>query len=133
MQKNKVKFIGIPRCPYCKKSLNYIVAWLYKTKGEYRCPKCSYGFIVKLSPLMYIFGIIAILLCALIAFITLNMGTFLKVGVFLTPCPYIFFELISPFFVYLVEPPIVKRKQSRETRYDENYVPIKRTNDENHK
>ena len=33
--------LRLPVCPNCGKRMNPLVAWLYKTKGEYCCPACG--------------------------------------------------------------------------------------------
>ena len=80
---------GLPVCPQCGKRMNPLVAWLYKTKGEYRCPQCGCCSNVLADPKAVGFGLaaIAIGLVVLLLFIFLGSVSVLA--------------LLSPFLVRL--------------------------------
>ena len=55
-----MQYFGVPICPYCKKRVNLIRTWSLKRQGEYKCPRCGGISNIYLSPLIYVFAVIAI-------------------------------------------------------------------------
>lgn len=55
-----MKYFGISSCPYCKKRVNLIRSWSLKRQGEYRCPRCGGISNIFLSPLIYVFALLAV-------------------------------------------------------------------------
>ncbi|MDO4459675.1 MAG: hypothetical protein Q4C42_06290 [Clostridia bacterium] len=113
-----MQLIGIPVCPYCRKSVNLIRVWTLKKHGEYRCPKCKGISNIYLSPLTYVFALIAIAAGVLIYFFenfitdTLGLQTLLHVFI-----PFAAFFLISLFMVYLERPVIRRVRKTTDGRY----------------
>lgn len=109
-----MKYLGIPKCPYCKKRINIIRVWRLKKRGEYICPRCKGISNIFHSPFIYA---LALLCCAsgfLIYFFekyitnTVDLTTVLKVLI-----PFVVFYLLSLFMVYL-EKPVIKKVFRRE-------------------
>ena len=55
-----MQYFGIPTCPYCKKHVNLVRTWRLKREGEYKCPRCGGISNIYLSPLVYVFAVLAI-------------------------------------------------------------------------
>ena len=55
-----MRYFGVPTCPYCKKRVNLIRTWRLKREGEYKCPRCGGISNIYLSPLVYVFSVLAI-------------------------------------------------------------------------
>ena len=55
-----MQYFGVPTCPYCKKRVNLIRTWSLKRQGEYRCPRCGGISNIYLSPLVYVFALVAV-------------------------------------------------------------------------
>ena len=108
-----MQYFGIPTCPYCRKHVNLIRTWRLKREGEYKCPRCGGISNIYLSPLVYVFSVLAI--CAGVCIYFFHKFVFDAIGLF--PCLQIFFFL-SLFTVYLKRPVIrrVQREAPRETR-----------------
>ena len=106
-----MQYFGIPTCPYCRKRVNLIRTWKLKREGEYKCPRCGGISNVYLSPLVYVFSVIAI--CAGVCiyffhkFVLDDIGLFTCLYVFI---PFALFFLLSLFTVYLKRP-VIKRVQ----------------------
>lgn len=106
-----MQYFGIPTCPYCKKRVNLIRTWKLKREGEYKCPRCGGISNIFLSPLVYVFSVIAI--CAGVCiyffhkFVLDDIGLFTCFYIFV---PFILFFLLSLFTVYLKKP-VIKRVQ----------------------
>ena len=106
-----MRYFGVPTCPYCKKRVNLIRTWRLKREGEYKCPRCGGISNIYLSPLVYVFSVLAI--CAGICIYFFHK--FVLNDIELYTCVYIFipfavFYLLSLFTVYL-ERPVIKRVQ----------------------
>ena len=54
-----MQYFGIPTCPYCKKHVNLVRTWRLKREGEYKCPRCGGISNIYLSPLVYVFAVLA--------------------------------------------------------------------------
>lgn len=113
-----MKYIGIPTCPYCKKSVNIVRVWSLKKHGEYMCPRCKGFSNIYLSPLVYLFAVIAIALGFLTyffaKFITDNLSFMTPVQVIL---PFIGFFILSLFMVYLEKPVIRRIRKTNDGRF----------------
>lgn len=111
-------YFGIPTCPYCKKRVNLIRVWSLKKHGEFMCPRCKGISNIYLSPLVYVFAILAIAAGFLIYFFhkfildTVSLKTPLLVLI-----PFVLFFLLSLFFVYLKEPIIKKVRRTPDGRF----------------
>lgn len=109
-----MQYFGVPVCPYCKKRVNLIRTWSLKRQGEYKCPRCQGISNIYLSPLIYVFAVIAIFASGAIFFFhhyildDTNLSTVLQVFI-----PFALFFLISLFQVYL-EKPVIKRVSREE-------------------
>ena len=104
-----MRYFGIPTCPYCKKRVNLIRTWSLKRQGEYRCPRCGGIANIYLSPLVFVFALIAVFAGVAIYFFhkfildDIALDTCLQVVV-----PFALFFLLSLFMVYL-EKPVIKK------------------------
>lgn len=104
-----MQYFGVPRCPYCKKRVNLIRTWSLKRQGEYRCPRCGGISNIFLSPLVYVFALLAVFCGGAVYF----FHRFILDDVDLTTClqvliPFAVFFLLSLFMVYLAKPVIKK-------------------------
>ena len=104
-----MQYFGVPRCPYCKKRVNLIRTWSLKRQGEYQCPRCGGISNIFLSPLVYVFALLAVFSGGAIYF----FHRFVLDDVGLTTCfqvllPFVVFFLLSLFLVYLAKP-VIKR------------------------
>ena len=72
-----MQYFGVPKCPYCKKRVNFIRTWSLKRQGEYQCPRCGGISNIFLSPLVYVFALLAVFSGAAVyffhKFISLNL------------------------------------------------------------
>ena len=104
-----MRYFGIPTCPYCKKRVNLIRTWSLKRQGEYRCPRCGGIANIYLSPLVFVFALIAVFAGVAIYFFhkfildDIALDTCLQVLV-----PFALFFLLILFMVYL-EKPVIKK------------------------
>ena len=109
-----MQYFGVPICPYCKKRVNLIRTWSLKRQGEYKCPRCGGISNIYLSPLIYVFAVIAIFAGGAIYFFhkfildDVSLSTVLQVII-----PFIVFFLLSLFQVYLAKP-VIKRVSREE-------------------
>ncbi len=122
-----MRYFGIPVCPYCKKRVNLIRTWSLKKQGEYRCPRCGGISNVFLSPLIYIFAVLAIFSSVALFFFhrfmldDVSLKTVVQVFI-----PFAAFFFLSLFMVYLAKP-VIKRAvrrdngRKRESRRDDYY------------
>ncbi len=113
-----MQLIGVPICPYCHKRVNMIRVWNLKKHGEYRCPRCRGISNIYLSPLIYVFALIAIAAGFLVyffaRFITESLGLMTILYVFI---PFAAFFLLSLFMVYLEKPEIKRVRKTTDGRY----------------
>ncbi len=119
-----MKYFGVPRCPYCRKRVNLIRTWSIKRQGEYQCPRCGGISNIYLSPLIYVFALLAVFSGGALYFFhkfvldDVDLSTIWQVAI-----PFLCFFLISLFMVYLEKPVIKKvpktekgrRRAARET------------------
>lgn len=104
-----MKYFGIPTCPYCRKRVNLIRTWSLKRQGEYQCPRCAGISNIFLSPLIYVFALLAIFSGGALYFFhkfvldDVSLETIVQVLV-----PFAGFFLLSLFMVYL-EKPVIKK------------------------
>ncbi len=104
-----MKYFGVPTCPYCKKRVNIIRTWSLKRQGEYKCPRCGGISNIFLSPLIYVFALLAVFAGGALYFfhkfilddITLSIVAQVII-------PFAAFFLLSLFMVYL-EKPVIKK------------------------
>lgn len=117
-----MKYFGVASCPYCKKRVNLLRTWSLKRQGEYQCPRCNGISNIFLSPLIYVFALLAIFSGGAVYFFhkfILDDVTLSTVGQVLLP--FVIFFLLSLFMVHLEKPVIKKmtpaeiaRKQRKE-------------------
>lgn len=95
-----------PKCPYCGEKLNYAKTWALKCRGEYICPKCGGLSNVRLDPMLYRVGVLALLAGAGFFAAGWLSQTFASIlwSVSGTILPVAMFFLISVFFVRLRKP-----------------------------
>ena len=110
-----MQYFGVPRCPYCKKRVNLIRTWSLKRQGEYQCPRCGGISNIYLSPLIYVFALLAVFSAGAVYF----FHKFILNDVDLTTCfqvilPFVVFFLLSLFMVYLAKP-VIKRVSREES------------------
>ena len=109
----KMRYFGVPTCPYCKKRVNLVRTWSLKRQGEYQCPRCGGISNIYLSPLIYVLALLAISAGGVIYFFhkfildDIELKTALYVFI-----PFVFFFLFSLFMVYLEKPVIKKVSKS---------------------
>lgn len=117
-----MRYFGIPTCPYCRKRVNLIRAWSLKKHGEFLCPRCKGISNIYLSPLVYVFAILAVAAGFLIYFFQkFILDTVSYMTAVYVLIPFAVFFLLSPFFVYLEKPVIKKVKRTPDGRFfDEN-------------
>lgn len=112
-----MQYFGVPTCPYCKKRVNLIRTWSLKRQGEYKCPRCGGISNIFLSPLVYVFAVIAALFGGITYFFhkfildDISLSTILQVFL-----PFAVFFLLSLFLVYLKKPVIKKVPKSQVER-----------------
>ena len=109
-----MQYFGVPTCPYCKKRVNLIRTWSLKRQGEYQCPRCGGISNIFLSPLVYVFALLAVFSGGAVYF----FHKFILDDVGLTTClqvliPFVLFFLLSLFMVYLAKP-VIKRVSREE-------------------
>lgn len=108
-----MQYFSVPICPYCKKRVNVIRTWSLKKEGEYRCPRCQGISNIFLSPLIYVFALVAVFAGAAIfffhRFILNDVNPSIIIQIIL---PFAVFFLLSLFMVNLQKPVI--KKVSRE-------------------
>ena len=109
-----MQYFGVPTCPYCKKRVNLIRTWSLKRQGEYQCPRCGCISNIFLSPLVYVFALLAVFSGGAVYF----FHKFILDDVGLTTClqvliPFVLFFLLSLFMVYLAKP-VIKRVSREE-------------------
>lgn len=119
-----MQYFGVPRCPYCNKRVNLIRTWSLKKQGEYKCPRCEGISNIFLSPLIYVFAVIAIFTGGAIfffhRFVMDDVGLMTAVQVLL---PFAFFFFLSLFTVYLKKPVINKAGKSNTKKRAQNSAP----------
>lgn len=122
-----MQYFGVPTCPYCKKRVNLIRTWRLKREGEYKCPRCGGISNIYLSPLVYVFSVLAI--CAGVCIYFFHKYVLDDIELF--TCLYVFvpfaiFFLLSLFTVYLKKPVIKSVQRPSEKKKQ----PVRRQNDE---
>lgn len=104
-----MQYFGVPTCPYCKKRVNLIRTWSLKRQGEYQCPRCGGISNIFLSPLIYVFALLAVFAGGAVYFFhkfildDISLSTVLQVLI-----PFAVFFFLSLFMVYLAKPIIKK-------------------------
>ena len=125
-----MQYFGIPTCPYCKKKVNIIRTWRLKREGEYKCPRCGGISNIYLSPLVYVFSVLAIFagICIYFfhKFVLDDIGLFTCFYIFV---PFVLFFFISLFTVYLKRP-VIKRVQQRAPAERRSAPPARRRRDD---
>ncbi len=105
-----MKKFGKTECPYCGRKVGFAGAWILKTQGEYRCPKCGGISNIVLNKRLYIIAAVAAVLSAILLLVEVlfvpqfSIGSVISVG-----APFVLFFFVSPFFVRLVKPVVRKR------------------------
>lgn len=122
-----MKYFGVASCPYCKKRVNLLRTWSLKRQGEYQCPRCNGISNIFLSPLIYVFALLAVFSGGAVYFFhkfILDDVTLSTVGQVLLP--FAVFFLLSLFMVHLEKPVIKKmtpaeiaRKQRKERNQEQ--------------
>lgn len=126
-----MQYFGVPKCPYCKKRVNLIRTWSLKRQGEYKCPRCGGISNIFLSPLIYVFALLAVFSGGAVYFFhkfvldDISLSTVFQVLI-----PFAVFFLLSLFMVYLAKPVIKKipkaqmnRKARRQAAREESRQP----------
>ncbi len=120
-----MRYFGVPTCPYCKKRVNLIRTWSLKRQGEYQCPRCGGISNIFLSPLIYVFALLAIFAGGAMyffhKFILDDISLSIVIQVFV---PFAVFFLLSLFMVYLAKPvikKIPKAELKKKRRKSENF------------
>ena len=104
-----MQYFGVPKCPYCKKRVNFIRTWSLKRQGEYQCPRCGGISNIFLSPLVYVFALLAVFSGAAVYFFhKFILDDVDLTTVFQVILPFAVFFLLSLFLVYLAKP-VIKR------------------------
>ena len=92
----------LAKCPYCGRRLSYPSAFMYKSKGEYKCTRCKKESNVFINKKMWL-AFTLTMMVAIVAMILIIMFladksifTFLLVMI-----PFMIFYLFVPFFVKL--------------------------------
>ena len=119
-----MQYFGVPKCPYCKKRVNFIRTWSLKRQGEYRCPRCGGISNIFLSPLVYVFALLAVFCGGAVYF----FHRFILDDVDLTTClqvliPFAVFFLLSLFMVYLAKP-VIKKVPREEKGRKKRQAPV---------
>ena len=119
-----MQYFGVPRCPYCKKRVNLIRTWSLKRQGEYRCPRCGGISNIFLSPLVYVFALLAVFCGGAVYF----FHRFILDYVDLTTClqvliPFAVVFLVSRFMVYLAKP-VIKKVPREEKGRKKRQAPV---------
>ena len=108
-----MQYFGVPKCPYCKKRVNFIRTWSLRRQGEYKCPRCQGISNIYLSPLTHVFAVIAIFVAGILYFFhsfilaDLSISTVGEVII-----PFVAFYVLSMFMVYL-DKPVLKQKNKK--------------------
>ncbi len=121
-----MQYFGIPSCPYCRKRINLIRIWSLKRQGEYQCPRCSGISNIYLSPLIYVFALLAVFSGGALYFFhkfvldDVSLSTIWQVAL-----PFAVFFLVSLFLVYL-EKPVIKKVPKAELQKGRRKSPEER-------
>lgn len=108
--------LRLPACPNCGKRMNPLVAWLYKTKGEYCCPACGVCSNVVADPKTPGFGAVTVAISVVILLLFLFVfGGMNLLGMILLLVPFFLFTLLSPFLVRLQKMPSVPKSVKEQT------------------
>ncbi len=127
-----MKYFGVSSCPYCRKRVNLIRSWSLKRQGEYQGPRCGGISNIFLSPLIYVFALLAIFGGGAVYFFhkfildDISLSTLGQVLI-----PFAVFFLLSLFMVNLEKPVIKKvprgeaerKKAGRSTMEDRRMSP----------
>lgn len=112
-----MQYFGIPTCPYCRKRVNLIRTWSLKRQGEYRCPRCGGISNIFLSPLIYVFGLLAVFAGGAVYFFhKFILDDISLKTVFQVLLPFAVFFVLSLFMVYLAKPVIKKAARGDEKK-----------------
>ena len=110
----KMKKFRKAQCPHCGKKIGVLNAWVLKTQGEYKCPKCGGYSNIQLDSAVYLLAVIAAVLSAIFFIIHfLLIQRFSWISLCLVVFPFLLFFLLSPFLVRLRKP-TVRRKEPTE-------------------
>ena len=110
-----MQYFGIPKCPYCRKRVNLIRTWSLKRQGEYQCPRCGGISNIFLSPLVYVFALLAVFSGAAVYF----FHKFILDDIGLTTC----FQVFIPFEAAAGAKPGVSGQTGRIYADREEYLP----------
>lgn len=112
-----MQYFGVPTCPYCRKRVNLIRTWSLKRQGEYQCPRCGGISNIFLSPLIYVFGLLAVFAGGAVYFFhKFILDDISLETVFQVLIPFAVFFLLSLFMVYLAKPVIKKAVRGDEKK-----------------
>ncbi len=92
----------LAKCPYCGRRLSYTSAFMYKSKGEYRCNRCKKESNIYINKKMWL-AFTLTLMVAIIAmtFIIMYLADKNPFVFLLVMIPFMIFYLFVPFFVTL--------------------------------
>lgn len=122
-----MQYFGVPKCPYCKKRVNLVRTWSLKRQGEYQCPRCGGISNIFLSPLIYVFALLAVFAGGAVYFFhkfildDVSFSTLIQVLI-----PFALFFFLSLFLVYLAKP-VIKKASRSETKRRGRRSPDNRT------
>lgn len=117
-------------CPYCGKKVGVFNAWILKTQGEYKCPKCGAYSNIEMDSAVYLLAVFAAVLSALF-FVAhmLLIKVFSILSLVLVPSPFLLFFILSGFLVRLRKPVVRKKPPAGQQRQrppvpPQNSVPV---------
>ncbi|MDD4807232.1 MULTISPECIES: hypothetical protein [Caproicibacterium] len=103
-----------PRCPYCGKKVNPLIAFVLKNRGEYRCTKCKGISNIHLNAGIYRLAVVMVLAAAAVLLIE---EVFVRHFTWYSPplvfLPFLIFYLLSARYVELRRPVIPRRPVKR--------------------
>lgn len=113
----------LAHCPYCKRKMSYTDSLLNKTSGQYICRRCGNesNIHIKKRIMMLFAGVLSVALIITILFLT-ALSDFLPLGIFIVSVVFIFFFLITPFFIRLV--PLKKYMEMQEKAKENEKVVV---------
>lgn len=93
----KQKNWELPRCPYCGRRLSFWEAWVWRTQGEFTCPKCVSPSNIKFHQSIYGWAFFACLLGAGLLLVSLFLPKEPTLfGTILVLLPFLGFTVLAP-------------------------------------
>lgn len=110
-EKQTEKHLYLPRCPYCGRRLNLVLAFGIKREGEYRCANCGGISNIQLDRRLYPCAAGAVALSAVMLLVSLLQQKGSLLLVLLVVLPFVALYALSPLFVRLHRPVIRRHKR----------------------